>query len=271
MALIKNSNSTLMARDAIVLDLGDLRRQGEQILEHARLEAAKIIGDAQRTRRRLIDSAASEGRAEGLAEGLASGHEQGVNQGHGAAFAERRDALNAFQAVWGTELKLFVDRRESMLDEARKNLLALSAMIGQRVTHRVIELDPSVVVDQLKGVLALVMRQSRLTIRVHPLDRDLVSIALPELARAYSAAVDAEIIDDPTLARGSCLLRLADLVQEGEANGAGTLDASIETQLDRIVQALLPDGSGLDTRAARRDSPSNASPPNVSPPNASHS
>ncbi len=251
MALIKNSNSTLLARDAIVLDLGDLRRQGEQILERARIEAAKIIGDAQRTRQRLLESAASEGRAEGLAEGLATGHEQGVKQGHNAAFAERRDALNAFQNAWTSELKLFVDRRESMLDEARKNLLALSAMIAQRVTHRVIELDPSVVKDQLESVLSLVMRQSRLTIRVHPLDRELVANALPEFARTYSAAADTEIFDDFTLARGSCLVRLADLGQEGEANGAGTLDASIQTQLERIVQALLPDGSRLDARTIK--------------------
>jgi flagellar biosynthesis/type III secretory pathway protein FliH len=243
MALIKNSNSVLLARDAIVLDLGDLRRQADHILEQARLEAARIIGDAQRTRQRMIESAASEGRAEGLAEGLARGHAQGVQQGQAAAHAERREVLNTLQSAWSGELRAFVERREAMLDEAKKDLIALAAMIARRITHRAIELDASIVREQIEGVLTMVMRQSRLTVRVHPLDREVTEAAMPEFAATYSAATDAQIVEDPSLPRGSCVVRLADLGEEGEANGAGTLDASIGTQLDRIVEALLPGGS----------------------------
>lgn len=241
MAVIKQSSSAMVMRDAIVLDLGDLRRQGETILSRAREEAARIVEQGKIERARLIQNAASEGRAEGLAEGLARGHEQGMAAGREAALNERRESLQQLEGAWVATLQDFVSRREELIDDARKDVLRLACIIAGRVIKRQVELDPSIAVDQLEAVLGMVMRPSRLKIAVHPLDRPLVEAALPGLAQRYGSATHTEIVEDATVSRGSCSAR----VSEGDGNatlgGAGMIDATIETQLTRIVEALLPD------------------------------
>lgn len=243
MALIKSSITSGLAREAIVLDLGDLRRQGEVIIEHAKREAERILATAREERARLISTAAQEGRAEGLADGLAQGHREGMEQGRQAALAERREALAQVQQAWMLTLQSFVERREAMYDDARRDLLALACLIARRVTHRVVELDPTVVKDQVAGVMAMVMRPSRLTLRIHPVDREVVSAALGDLMRTYAAATHVEVVDDAGVSRGSCIARLSEDVGAGQGAAAGRIDASIQTQIERIVEAILPGAS----------------------------
>jgi flagellar assembly protein FliH len=231
MAVIRQSQADRIVKDAIVLDLGDLTRQGEQVRSRAKADAEAILAKAAQERQKLIISGKEEGAAKGHAEGLAKGLEEGKKQGYEAALAERRQQLDALAAGWTAALDGFEQERDRMLLEARHDILRLAVMMGERVTRRKIEVDALVVQEQLESVLSLLAQPTRLSINVNPEDEGLARESLPALMGRFSAAQHVDVRADASLTRGSCIATTA---------GGGILDASIPTQLDRMVQALMP-------------------------------
>lgn len=246
MALIKQTTSTVYARDAVVLNLGDLQRQGEQIVEQARRRADAIVKEAQAERERLLAGASELGRQEGHAKGYAEGLEQGKTAGQAQTMAEVRPRLEALQAAWAGALDAFLADRARMLHEAETDVLRLAVAIAERVTKRVVLLNPAVVVDQLRAALGLIVRPTALDLAISPDDRALAAQALPDLLKRFPSVLHAELLDDPTLPRGSCVVRTrggrpdaAEAATE-TGGGGGEIDASIGTQMERIALALLP-------------------------------
>jgi len=222
-----------VARDAIVLDLGDLARQGNNVRAAAASEANSILAAARAERARLIDGAYEEGFAKGREAGHREGLASGSREGAAAALAERKAGLLGVEQAWGAALDSFATQRDQMLLEARHDVLRLAVMLGERVTKRQVSIDPgSTAVAQLEAMLALLTRPTRLVVSVCPEDEDLVRAALPAVVSRFPAQ-HLELRADPSLGRGSCVARMA---------GGASIDASIETQLDRIVAALLPEG-----------------------------
>lgn len=261
MALIKHSNAAQIAREAIVLDLGDLTRQGQMLIESARARADQILAEARAERDRIVAGAAEKGRADGLAKGLEEGRAKGREEGRAAAITEHRAELDRLQAAWTTALDEFAAQRQMLLNHAQADVLKLAALIAGRVVKRTIELDGRVIEDQLRAVLAAVTRSTELLLRVHPADIEVARNALPALVAAFEPVRGAELVADAALTRGSCiaLSRTASGDHAGAGSGGGgEIDASIETQLSRIIEAILPGGAELAGPAA--DGPGPAEP-----------
>lgn len=257
MGLLKANQAHSAFKQAVALDLGDLRRQGEMVVAAAQRQASDVLARAAEERKRLIADASRLGRTEGLTEGLAEGHRLGAEQGRTAALAENAELLRRIEAGWSAALADFEARRTAMVADARRDLVRLAVLLAERITKRAIATDPSIVTTQLESVLTMVLRPTRLLVRVHPDDKALVAQALPGLMSRFTTAQHIELIAEPTLDRGSCVVRLADS-QGGSGMGiGGELDASIGTQLQRIAEALLPDAAP----AAPAASPPPASPP----------
>lgn len=247
MALIRRADAAQVARHAVVLDLGDLQAQGRALIQGAQREAARILSEARQERVSLYEGALQEGRAEGQAEGHAAGLRQGVEQGHAAALAERRADLDRLSGAWGEALVAFIGAREHVLASAQRDVLRLAAMIAGRVVKRAVGLNPGVVKDQIAAAIGLVLRPTRLVIAVSPSDAELARAAVPALmARTAQApgGQHAEVVEDPSLEPGSCVVRLGEM--ELGVPG-GVVDASIGTQLERMVEAMLP-GEGAAAR-----------------------
>lgn len=242
MALIKNSIAGSIARDAVVLDLGDLQRQASVIVRHAREQAEAILAEARAERERIIAGGFEQGRAEGTSKGLEEGREQGRVQAVAAARAEHAAKLEQVEGAWSGALAEFCAQRDVLVHRATDDVLRLAISIAERVIKRAIAVDPAVVVEQLRAVLAVVVRPTELVISVHPEDRPIIQSALPGLLAFFSAVKHVELVDDAALTRGSCIARTradADSAAAGNVGGGG-IDASITTQIDRIVEAILP-------------------------------
>lgn len=219
------------AKNAVVLDLGDLVAQGERLRAAARAEAERQIAQGRAERARLIATAADEGRAQGLAKGLEEGRSRGAAEAHSAALAEHRQRLDSLAALWTKALDTFEHDRTSLLDQARLDAVRLALELASAVVKRAIAADPSVVVDQAAAILATLARPSRLTLRVHPDDAAALAEAMPSLAQRFSHATHAEIATDPNLDRGSCI---------AVTPAGGLIDASVRAQLDALAAELLP-------------------------------
>lgn len=230
MAVIKHTKASALVPDAIVLDLGDLEQQGKSIIERAEREAVRLKNEAQQQATAHAETIREAARAEGYERGHQEGMEAGRAAGHEAALEERRAEFDQLLAGWTETADHFERARIDLIHGAQRDLIQLAITIAERITHRAIELYPDTVVDQVAGVIDLLMRPGKVKIIVHPEDEPLVEQALPGLIARKQSYEHIEIVQDGEVNRGGCLLRTEQ----------GSIDAGVDTQVARIAEALLP-------------------------------
>jgi flagellar assembly protein FliH len=230
MALIKNTTAGPLTKGASVFDLGDLTRESEHLLQEAKQQAQQIMQRAEQEAAKLVDSATDRGFAEGKDRGLAQGREEGRQAGRAEAIAEFTPQLKDLQVSFTAALEQWEADRNGMLLAAREDVLRLALAVAEKVTYRIIQTDSTVIGDQLAEALALLVAPRAVTVAVAPQDRALVEAMLPELIDKINTCTHAAIRDDPSVTRGGCVI----------STGAGRIDATIERQIQRIVDTLLP-------------------------------
>ena len=230
MALIKNTRAGPLAKGASVFDLSDLTRESEHRLQEAKQQSQQIMQRAEQEAARLVDSATDRGFAEGKDQGLAQGREEGRQAGRAEAIAEVTPQLKDLQVSFTAAFEQWEADRNGMLLAAREDVLRLALAVAEKVTYRIIQTDSTVIGDQLAEALALLAAPRAVTVAVAPQDRALVEAMLPELIDKINTCTHAAIRDDPSVTPGGCVI----------STGAGRIDATIERQIQRIVDTLLP-------------------------------
>ena len=229
MALIKNRHAGgLVTRE--FQDLGDLEKHAAKIIVAARAEAARMISEAQTQADTLASEAAPRGFAEGREQGLAEGREEGLRTGHEEAIGQYTTQLAALAESWTAAIDAFNADRSATLQTARDDIVELALAMAGRIVRRVVAADPAVVQDQIAEAISLVTAPSAMTISINPGDRKLVQAVLPALCERLEKGGHVELRDDPDMERGGCVL----------STGKGVIDATLEKQIERIAEVLLP-------------------------------
>ncbi|MCZ6736252.1 MAG: FliH/SctL family protein [Planctomycetota bacterium] len=236
MALIKNTEAAGFVRQGVVLDLGDLNRQAERVLEQARAEAQRILEHSQAEAQELVAQAAQRGHAEGKEQGLAEGREQGREEAVGQFKTQIGDLITS----WTEAAQRWESDRNAMLDAAHQDVLEFALAMGTKITHRTIEADPTVVTDQLAEALALLAEPTAVTVSINPEDRPMVESVLPDMLQTLSRCAHIDVREEATVSRGGCIV----------ASGKGRIDATIERQIDRIVTTILAPASQAEPEEA---------------------
>lgn len=231
MAVLRQAEADRVVSQAIVLDLGDLKRQGEEMKSRALAEATRVVQDAHKERAKLIGDAREVGKAEGFEQGRKEGYAKGIEEGGRVGLAERKAGLAQLEAAWISGLEAFIVRREEMLHAAKTDVLRLAAEIARRVVKRVVELDPRIVEGQIEAALGETSRATRLMVMVSGADEVLAREALSSVVARLGSSASAELVVDASLSPGSCVVR---------GGGGGEVNAEVLTQLDRVIETLLP-------------------------------
>lgn len=229
MALIKSRDTGGLVTRGFE-DLGDLKHQASEIIAAARIQAGQILDAARAEAAVLVDEASPRGRAEGREQGRAEGRAEGERLGREEAVERFTAQFEALAVSWTAALGEFETLRHDMMQAARQDIVELALTMGGKIARRVIEADPDVVKDQVAEVLGHVTAPSRVTVSINPKDRVLVKSVLPALCERLTTGTDVELRDDPDIERGGCVL----------STGSGRIDATVETQVQRMAEALLP-------------------------------
>ncbi len=245
MPLLKNGDAATISRNAVVLNLGNLRRLADDVIERARFEAQQILETARVEAQRLIDAADGRGFQQGFARGEKSGEEEGRAKGQAQALAEIRPRLEEIAETWSGLAERIESERLRMYLEAQQDVLALGVAIGRKIVHRVPLVDADVVKDQVAAAVATVLDPSVIVLAISPDDRPLIEEFVPALAERLGGTTQIRIVDDPTIQRGGCLVRTS----------RGCIDARLSVQLDRLVTALLPEQNQGDSPAVDDEAP----------------
>jgi flagellar assembly protein FliH len=245
MGLIKNRDAHGVVSHGFQ-DLGDLKLQAERLLGEARAEARRIVDEARSRSEALVAESGPRGHAEGRQHGLVEGREEGRLQGCQEAINELRSRLEQLVGSWTEALQSFEANRNDLLLAAREDILDLALAMGSKITHRVIEADPRVVTDQVAEALALVADATAVTVSVNPNDLALVDKVLGEIVEKIGLCTHVDLREDEQVGPGGCVV----------TTGKGRIDASVDRQVERIVETLLPAvGGGRSSRAGKTTKP----------------
>lgn len=230
MAVIKAQTAAAMLKEAIVLDLGDIGRQAARLQASAEEKAKQIIADAQAQAARLIEQGRNAGFEQGKSQGVAAGVEEGRKRGEAEALRQLSEQLNVISESWVGAAKEWDARCQTIEREANHAILELSLRLAEKIVHRIIESDRTLVVDQVAAALQSVLSPMEATVRINPADRPTLELAMPDLVQEFSHLKAVKLADDVAMSPGGCMVTF----------GQGQVDATIETQLRRAVELLLP-------------------------------
>ncbi|MEM6757392.1 MAG: FliH/SctL family protein [Planctomycetota bacterium] len=229
MAVMKTGGKSLV-RDAVVLDLGDLGAQAARLRMQAEARAAQIVGDAEAKARALVDAAHGQGFDQGKAEGHEQGLADGREQGRQEALTAKAEELAQLAAAWSDVGGQWDGYRRDLEREARETVLDFALKLGERLVHRLVDVDRSIVVDQLAAALSTVLEPSDVKVLINPADRATLEEAMPELLAEFAQFQHVRLVDDGDVGRGGCVV----------SYGQGEVDATIDTQLRRVLDVILP-------------------------------
>lgn len=245
MSLIKAANSAQLVKDAVVLDMSDLRRQANELNQQAQAQADRIVAEAGIAAEQMLADAQKSGYEQGHTAGRTEGHEQGLSEGHHEALSQHAETLSAVTTAWDQALQTWDADRSALMIDARRNLLELAIAIAGKIVKRVPPIDPTIVQDQLESALAYIARPADVVVRICPEDRPHLVEAMPKLIERFQQVGHAELLDDADVQPGGCVI----------SYGTGHIDATLDGQLDRLIAMLLPDAAGEDRSESTKAEP----------------
>ncbi len=165
-------------------------------------------------------AAASVDASQQLQEAYARGRNEGLS------LAEQRFE-SATQAL--TQAVEDISRlRESLAQTGSQDMLRLVIAVSEQIIRKSFEVDPNLVLGIIENALQASVRADSFRIRISPEDLGLVTSQKPLFLASISGLKNLSIEADPSITPGGCRVD-SDL---------GDVDATIETQLESIRQAL---------------------------------
>ncbi len=208
----------------------DIENHARGLLMRAQAKAEALLVEAQAQAEELRKQAVAAGTKDGLEKGMEQGRAEGRQSGHDAALEENRAELSRLVQALTAAAREIEASRSRLKSEAIDDVVHLAAIIARRVTKRQGLIDPAVLGANLNEAMKLVVHASDVRIAVHPSQRKALDAELPALQLAWPNLEHVELIGDPNLQPGGCRLFTRD----------GQIDGDLDTQIDRLVNELLP-------------------------------
>jgi type III secretion system HrpE/YscL family protein len=178
--------------------------EASRVVEAARLEAEEIVATANDARKAAVES------------GFRQGFEQGAGQ-------------------WVDALRAARERVAEAAERARPEIVRLAIRVAEKILRQRVETHPDAIVPMVDEALRafLALNQTRVVLRVHPADEKALAARRQRWLERNPTIGGLVIVPDEAIGRGGCRL-------ESES---GTVDATLETQLDVIERHLLGEES----------------------------
>lgn len=219
--IIKGDTPDAMAVSrAAALKLADFAAEARDIVLEARKDAARIAGEAQAK----ADEVLAEAERRGYEEGFRRGSADGQAQGEQAAQSHRAPAELLELA------RRAVDELHRATEQLPRQVLAFAVEIAEKIVGEVAGDIRSARANLVK-VLELGGGYREVTIQVNPAQLAALREHCREVVEALSFRGTVHLAGDESVAPGGAKL----------VSGQGEIDATIATQWNTVVKALLPE------------------------------
>ncbi len=138
------------------------------------------------------------------------------------------DSLERVQRLLHEVVTSFARQREELLAQLRPSVIRLVVGMARRIVGRELRTDRDAIKRVIDEALAELGRSGRVVARVAPADAEALRQAASEDLWAPPTMVELDIVGDPGVAPGGCVLE----------SDYGQVDATIATQLDELARTL---------------------------------
>lgn len=157
------------------------------------------------------------------------GYEKGFAQGEKDGFEFGKKKINRIiENIEHLAAEMHGLKRE-ILRSYEREILEIIFAIAEKIVHQHVRFDNKLIKETIFNALRLAAERSRVVMKINPEDYDYIERLRPELFAQFKEIRSITIHSDPHTTRGGCLLETS----------YGDVDASIETQLDKIHASLL--------------------------------
>jgi type III secretion system HrpE/YscL family protein len=174
----------------------------------AKQEAGRIVGGAEQQAAQVIDKARADAE-----EIYQRAHDEGYQEGLGR---HAEATLRAIQEV---------QRWKAAIEP---EYIGLVKVCVEKILGQELKMHPDAIVGIVRNTLRDATQQREITVRVNPEDAEALRKNSRRLLDVLARANNIEVREDPTIARGGCVI-ITEL---------GTIDASLDRQLKAIAAAL---------------------------------
>lgn len=182
---------------------------------------SKLDQEMMTARNKAYQIGLEEGRAIGLTEGRAQGHTQGLAQG----MTEGQEQIAAIGEVLAQINRQYQQEIHQAREKIAHQMLELSLDMTQAILKTALPVRPELLLPVIEQALhAFPSLQLPSTLHLHPLDVDLVRMALGEDLQQANW----RLLSDTKIERGGCRIETA----------TNEIDATLTTRWQRLQQSL---------------------------------
>jgi flagellar biosynthesis/type III secretory pathway protein FliH len=221
MSTVIKSSFSGRAAQHVTFNLQDIAHQANTYLDDVRVQAARIVIEAQRQADAIRRKAEEEGKQAALRAA-----ERVLDEKVGK---KMETLLPALEKVI-TDLN---EAKQTWLKHWESSTVKLACAIAEKISRIELTRHPEIAVGLIREGLELVAGGSRLRIHLHPTDVETMGGQIARLQQEFQSIGPAEIVPDTTISPGGCRLETLH----------GAVDQQFEAQLARI-ESELTSGNG---------------------------
>lgn len=208
----------LKAPDAF--NVQDVRQQADEYFAEMQAKASELIRQAESEAEAIRETAKQQGLKDAESE-----VEKKVNaQAHQLSDARCKTAIQTCERT----VSSLSDSTTEWLEVWRKQTVTLATKMAERVVRREMQDNTEVLSAWLEEAIVATRDMRDLRVLVHPDDFAVAGRFLTQLAKTVPQAASAEVLPDPEVEIGGCIVR----------NSDGQIDQQLTTQLDRLIEQL---------------------------------
>lgn len=155
---------------------------------------------------------------DGYARGRAEGERAGMVKAQAGVEPVTRDLARTIDEIG----KL----RHVIMHRSERELVRLAVAMAERIVKREVSMNPEVLVTMARAAIDRLGENITATIQLHPTDYDAITAG-----REMPANSSIELVADPTIPRGGCLVR----------SPFGVIDAGVDSQMRELMKGLFGD------------------------------
>ncbi|MBM83928.1 MAG: hypothetical protein CMJ78_25510 [Planctomycetaceae bacterium] len=197
--------------------------------EAIQLRALRIIKQAEKEAERLKQTAIEEGRDAGFDQGLRDAKETIETRAAELAAVQIAQDSQSLQTALTDACKQAQADFEQW--QTRWDMMAFELVthLAEKVTRRQLRADPEIAKSIMADVLRLAIGSRRLSVRLNPLDLELLGDQAADFAEGITGCETIEWLEEATIQRGGCVVETEQ----------GAIDARLETLFERLQEELL--------------------------------
>ena len=209
-------------------NLADMMDEAREVAVTARAEAARTVeaarAEADAIRQAARDEGYRAGREQGICDGREAGRAEALEEASRTFAEQQRSLIESCRQT----IASINEGRVAWAASARQDLIDLAVAIARRVARHVGQRDREVVLANIGEAIELAGARSEVTIMVNPADADAARQFAGSLVEMREQWEHIRVVEDAEVSPGGCRIQW----------GSGAVDASLETQLDRIEAEL---------------------------------